>query len=610
MIINADSADSAKSELKPQEKTADKIGRKIDKGEALPAAVDTSAALPAAESSIYEKKLYASRGVEDEIKPYADLFRVTPGTVATPNIPVEYLNVAGKEISINGLPFSYNGIYRPYIIGTDLNVIPWEILYDIREKKDALDFTLGFPRNDVAGSDVEIAREPYGYSAARWRFYQPIGTKTRAYFTVDFKKTNSFFINSDYSGYHVTGGIKRNLLDGWLDIDGWKHRARAGLLSFDYLVDQLSRQSRGVDRAEIRYNREFGPPVKTVLTGFFQRSAQTITGYGNESKIKNDTGGGKAEITYKKAEFSAGLSSAYYNLRLYGLDRRGPSINVYDHHAQAAACLGRISADVDLAYAWSGTDGRAFLPGAQIGFELSEHYFVASSLAKSRRMADLQLLYFDDNVTNIGAGNILTSYQFIPASNLKSPVTIETSIIIGRKGSGISGQLGLALKDIKNQQRLSYSEIDSGIFMISPVNFDDRFVEFSARLGAELGPVSGEGSVTYRKWKNRFFDDGLEKGPSAMGFCRLSIDKQFFIPELFFGGSIEMQASSRRDYRSIGIGLTDGFAVFCGRLTFRYKDFTFYLNEDNFTRISYYPLWPYPGTPRAVWWGFRWKFLD
>jgi len=129
-------------------------------------------------------------------------------------------------------------------------------------------------------------------------------------------------------------------------------------------------------------------------------------------------------------------------------------------------------------------------------------------------------------------------------------------------------------------------------------------------LQGEIGPFSGEGSAAYRKWRDRYFSDGLEKGPAAIGFGRISFERGFFIPDLSLGASIELQAASRRDYRSLRVGLTDAYTTISGRVVFSYKDFTFYFNEDNLTGTAYYPLWPYPGAPRALWWEFRWNFFD
>jgi len=571
--------------------------------------IDTVTPAAAVDSSIYEKRLYLSRGVGDEIKSFPELFSVTPGAAGTPIIPVEYLNAAGVDIHVNGHPFIYNGIYRPYINGTDLNVLPWEILNAVKRTDRGLDFSLGIPPHSAAGSDIEISRGPYGYASSRWRFYQPLNSGTNAYFALGFKENKQFYTNTDYDGYHIAGGLKREMFGGRLDIDLWKHRARAGLLSFDFLVNQLSRQSRGLDRTEIRFERKFNIPLKLSLQGLFQRAAQTIQGYAPDLKIKYDMGGGKADFRYDTGNFSIGLVSSLYNLRLYGLDGLRPSTEIFDQRAILAAKSGHFSYNADLAYSWTEFDRGAFLPNAGMEYNFSERFFASLSFSNNRGTPDLQLLYFDDHVENLGYTDNLDSYQFASDARLKSPVSTRTSINFGSKMIGIDAGLSLSLIDIENQIRLSYQATDPGNFVVRPVNFDDRFMEAGAKLQGRVGPFAGEISTSFRKWNDRYFDDGLEKGPVVLGFGRLAFEKRFFIPDLYLGGSVEMQASSRRDYRSIRVGLTDGFAIFHGRLVFRYKDFTFYLNEDNLLAEKYYPLWPYPGTPRAVWWGFRWKFI-
>ncbi len=554
----------------------------------------------------YENRNYLSRGVGDELA-NPRLLILTHGTVGTPQIPVKYLNVAGMDVRVNGLPFSYNGLYRPYIIGVDLNVIPWEILNDITIRGDYIDLSLGDPGGKRTISDVEVSRGPYGYNSSRWRFFQPLGSRTTAYFTLGFKKTDPFYTNSDYDSYHVTGGAERKLLGGLLSLDLWRHRAKTGLLSFDFLVNQLARQSRGLDRTEISYNRKISDRLKLGLTGLYHRSAQTINGYSAEFKTKNDIGGGKADLSYRIDSLTLSLSSAYYNTRLYGHDGIKPSINIYEHKAKISGSWNKIIYNAGIGYSWAGTDRGAILPDAEIRYDITERYFANLSISRYRRSPDLYLLYYDDYVTGLGS-SILESYRFLPVSALKSPLTTAVSAKFGGGFSIFDARIGLSVKSIEDQVRLAYYYPEMGEVIVTPVNYEDRFFEADIAFTGELGPVSGEISAAYRYWDERYFDDGLEKGPALLGFGKLAFEKQLFIPDLFIGGSLEARGSSRRDYRSVQIGLTDGFVIISGRIIFKYKDFTFYLNEDNLTARKYYPLYPYPGTPRAVWWEFKWEF--
>ncbi len=157
-------------------------------------------------SSIFHDRSRISKGPEDEVKDIPDIFVSTPGTVGSPAIPFEYLNVPGIEIKLNGLPFPYQGLYRPYVIGTDLNTIPWEILNDISwnpksRSADELDFKVGRPADNSNRSDIDVARGPYSYEASHWRFFRPFGKKTYTYFTAGFKKSGGYEVNSDYNGF-------------------------------------------------------------------------------------------------------------------------------------------------------------------------------------------------------------------------------------------------------------------------------------------------------------------------------------------------------------------------------------------------------------------------
>ncbi|OGC89780.1 MAG: hypothetical protein A2W25_02745 [candidate division Zixibacteria bacterium RBG_16_53_22] len=112
--------------------------------------------------SIYQSRLFISRGPADEIKGLPTFFLSQPGPIGSPALPCDYLDIRGADVAINGLPFPYNGIYRPYVIGTDLNTIPWEILKEIEANPlnhypKGLNFMVGPPADRVNRSDVEVS---------------------------------------------------------------------------------------------------------------------------------------------------------------------------------------------------------------------------------------------------------------------------------------------------------------------------------------------------------------------------------------------------------------------------------------------------------------------
>ncbi len=604
--------DSAKARQEGKSKKGLKSRRTPDSDEpdVVPDSISTEPAEEKIVGTVYDERAYLSRGVGDEIGSQPDLFVVTPGMAGSPQIPVEYLNVAGTEITINGLPFVYNGIYRPYLIGTDLNVVPWEIVNSIRAGNGNLDLSLGAPPHNLNRSDVELARGSYGYDSSRWRFFRPFNQNTYAYFTLGFKKSGGYFFNTDYDGYHVTGGLKRKILGGKAEIDLWKHRAKAGLLSFDNLVQSISRQSRGVNRTEFRYGRTVILPLEMSIAGLFQRSAQTITGYAGEIKTKNDIGGGKGSLLYKRSNISLDLGAAYYNIRLYGLANRRPSVNLFEYSAKIDGQRDELEYAAKMAYEWNGTDHGVFLPELRVSYRMRRQTIPFVSVLRNRRIPDLNLLYFNDQVTGLGAGETLDSYRFISNSSTTMPINTSASAGVEFRFETFDALLMISQKMVDDQIRLAYQADSTGEVDVSPANFDDDYMEIYGKIDGAYGPFSGELAGSYRKWKDEYFSNGLEKGPAAIGFGRISLLQQIFIPDLYLGGSLELRASSRRDYRSILIGYADGFAAFSGRLEFRYKDFTFWLNETNLENLRYYSLWPYPEEPRVVGWGFRWRFFD
>jgi hypothetical protein len=564
--------------------------------------------------SVYHEHVYIGKGPADEVKGVPDVLVISPGPVGSPAIAVDYLNVTGTEITLNGLPFSYQGLYRPYVTGTDLNSLPWEILNEIRwNPKDrfspGLDFREGRPIEDSNRSDVDVARGPYSYEAARWRFFRPLGKKIYAYFTVGFKKSGGYLINSDYSGFHVTGGASYKLPKGVISLDLWQHKANMSLNSFDFISSQESKQKRVIDRGELNYRADFKGRYLVKLTGLLQGNNQDVTGYNHELKENYIIGGGKALLSDSTAGRVLDASVHYYKLVLSKLGHfpvigdLGPSVGLRGK-------LSPLSYDFKMAYDWNKIDKGILLPEAGLSFEINHGLFPFAEVLRSRQLPDLNLLYFVDNVTGLGNGQPLTSYAFIGDNNLSMPVTNQATLGLKWETGKIKTMAGASYKKIDSQITLSYSNDSQGNFVVRPVNFNDRYTEIFARGAGEGGPITLELSGAYRIWKDRYFSDNLEKGPVALGFARLSFLKQFFISRLYLGGSLETRFSTRRDYRSIVNGFTDAFASFSGRLEFRYKDLTIWLNDENLNNTAYSTWWPYLETPRIVWVGFLWDFFD
>jgi len=567
------------------------------------------------EPTAYYRRRYLARGVADELKGATGIFMHSPGPTGSPQIPLHYLNVPGIELTINNHPFLYNDIYRPYKIGSDLNAVPWEILNEIYwSDENSLDnrihLDLGRPPDDENRSDIELSRGPYGYNGSRWRFFRPFSEKTYGYFTVGFKKSRGYLQNSDYDGYHVAGGGSQSLFDGQLEIDMWKYKAKSGVNSFDFLTPQLYRHSRTTRRYEVSYSKEIETYFDFRLSGMYQKNGLIAKDITDTLSIDNDIGGGSFSIGKTLIKKNIDLGVKYYRLRTYKLTGVKPGLNIFQYFGKLSGKLDRFDYKCDVIYAWNGTDHGAFLPAAFISYDLSQKIKPFASFSRSRRLPDLNLMYLEDDVGGLGFPQLLESYRFEPSCNLRFPVTTKLSAGTETGFGWSSWKIAVSYIKIKDQIYLSYQIDTIGANTVSPINFDDELIEISGNVNFRYDPFDVELGGSFRKWEERFFSDGLEKGPAAIGFGRLSVSKSFFFDDLFLGGSLEFRGASRQDYRSIRIAYLDWFGVLNGRLEFRYKDFIFWWNDDNISNNNYTTWWPYPETPRTLWWGFRWRFYD
>jgi len=580
----------------------------------FPAAAESTHTETVTPTSYYERK-FMSKGIADDLKGLSGIFIGSQGPVGSPQIPFSYLNVPGVELTVNDHPYLYNDIYRPYKIGADLNSLPWEILNsarwnDERSLDNRIHLDLGRPPDDENRSDVEVFRGPYSYNANRWRFFRPFGRKTYGYFTLGFKKSSGYLQNSDYDGYHVAGGASRVVKGGLLKIDLWKYRARSGVNSFDYLTPQMQRHSRTTHRYEVSYSREFEPVFDLELSGMYQKNELIVKDIGDTLSIDNDIGGGTVSGGRELPLGRIDLGMNYYRLRTFKLEHIEPGINIFEYYGKLSGDSNRLSYRGELKYSWNGADHGEFLPAAFLSYEFSKFINPFASFSRSRRIPDLNLLYFNEEIDGLGQGDFLNSYSFESSPHLNFPVTSKYTIGNKSRMGPLQWQTGISYIRIKNQIYLSYLAENGGIYTVKPINFDDEYIEINGSLNFRYGFVDCEAGGAIRSWKDRYFADNLEKGPRALGFGRLEVLKSFFFDDLFLGGSLEFRGSTRQDYRSINVGLTDWFGVLNGRLEFHYKDFIFWWNEDNLINSGYTTWWPYPETARTLWWGFRWRFYD
>jgi len=582
---------------------------------------DTASAaeqLPAGDTlsvSIYQSRLFISKGPADEIKRLPTYFLSQPGPIGSPAIPFDYINTLGADVTINGLPFPYNGIYRPYVIGVDLNTIPWEILNKIEANPldgclKGLNFITGPPADRLNRSDVEVSRGPYGYSGTRWRFFRPFGKKTYAYFTLGFKKSNGFMTNTDYNGHHVTGGFIRKLAGGELSLDLWTHRARAGLPAFDFTTPQQSRQSRTLTRSELRFKRSLMTPLFLSVTGLYHRTDQTITGYNSRLSTKYDIAGGEALLTDSLAGPTLAFGAGYYRGLIYGLPGNRPQVNHFSVRAGMENKDARPHYAFNLGYEWNLIDKGAVVPSIDIEYDLSGRLISYIMAYRARGIPDLYVRNLSDHVLLPSASVILRSYAFAPEPNLDTPLisqlTSGTMIDLGRADA----DLGISYKKIESQIYTLYTTDSDGNLTVAPANFNDSYIECFGTIKAGLWIFASEFGGSLRFWNDKYLPGGQEKGPKALGYGRVSARKEIFIPELFIGGSLDSRFTSRRDYRSIIDGSTDAFVSINGRLEFQYKDLVFWLNDENILNENYITWWPYYESPRIVWWGFKWSFFD
>ncbi len=563
----------------------------------------------------YYRRTFLAKAIADELKSHSTLFIQSPGPVGSAQIPVRYLNTPGVEIAINGHPFIYNDIYRPYRIGADLNAVPWEILNEAYwgssySLDNRIHLDLGRPPDNENRSDVEVFRGPYEYNASRWRFFRPFNRETYGYFTAGFKKSDGYLSNTGYDAFHVTGGLWREIYDGILEINVWKYRAKGGLSSFDFLTPQFQQNSRTTRRTEISYSKKLASLFDLKLSGMYQKNGQIISDLSNTLSIDNDIGGGTVFLCDSLKSAAVDLGIRYYRIRTYKLVGVKPAVNIFEYVGKTSGKTGRINYEGNITYSWNGVDQGALLPSGLIGYDINDRYETFVSFARSRRLPDLNLLYFNDNIGGLGFPGFLEAYRFESDNKLKSPVTSNLSTGIEARTGFVTSKIEASYFSIENQIYLSYQSDTLFTHTVAPVNYDDEYFELSASAQAEYRFFDSEFGVSYRKWKERFFADNLEKGPAAILFGRISASRSFFFDDLFLGGTIEIKNASRQDYRSIKVGLTDGFAVLYGGFEFRYKDFIFWWNDDNLLNSQYSTWWPYPETPRTVWWGFRWRFYD
>ncbi|OGC89779.1 MAG: hypothetical protein A2W25_02740 [candidate division Zixibacteria bacterium RBG_16_53_22] len=395
-----------------------------------------------------------------------------------------------------------------------------------------------------------------------------------------------------------------------MSLDLWTHRARTGLLSFDFTTPQDSRQSRTLTRSELRFKRSLMAPLFLSVTGLYHRTDQTISGYNSRLSTKYDVAGGEALLSDSLPGATLAFGGGYYRSLLYGLSGKRPQADHFLARAGLDNNEARLYYALNLGYEWNKIDKGAAVPSIGIGYELSNQLKPYIRAFRARGLPDLYVRNLGDDVLLPTTSVILRSYVFAPAPNLNTPVLsqLTSGIIIDMKSVDVD--VGISMKKIESQIYTSYTIDSDGNLTVTPANFDDSYVEPFGTIKVGLSIFDAEVGGSLRFWDDKYLPDGYEKGPKALGFGKFSARKEILIPELFIGGSLDSRFSSRRDFRAIISGADKTFIAVNGRLEFQYKDLKFWLNDENILNDNYITWWPYYESPRVVWWGFKWSFSD
>ena len=154
----------------------------------------------------------------------------------------------------------------------------------------------------------------------------------------------------------------------------------------------------------------------------------------------------------------------------------------------------------------------------------------------------------------------------------------------------------------------SYEDSQCGRYQ-SEAHDADLYALCASGLASFLGSIDVKTSYTYTRLLEKDTDNNLSLMPRHNLYGSISWKQHVRKLRLEFFPSIEAEYHSENLHSYLNPVNLGAYYLLHGKLSVRIKGFTFYYTMENIFNSTHRTVFGYPSN-RAVWWGFRWIFIN
>jgi hypothetical protein len=583
-------------------------------------------------SPYYDTYLIA-KGYGDYLRYRTGIISLQHGSTGQAELITKSIMLPGLGAMYNGQPIFNQGVYMPFRSGLDLNILMFENVSDFEitpveylglfQQGEALSLKSMFWAPDSNPSSITVSQGPYDYDRSAWRFSRRFRENISAAMVVSFKNSDGYYgAGADYEDFGVAATFAyRPQPATEFNYAFYQHKAKQGILQFDWLIQPLLRQNSDLDYHQFKGKHIYSENINFELNLLRQKNYSHLfnTSEGYHFQIRDDIWGGSAAANLKfndhHLKFEAGGHRHYVKSKGWISARSvtmgvviKDSLAINQHHH--VSLTGRIKHNNIDDYSLAGTAAFSWILNDRLTFKLSS--------GRYDKLPDLYSLYYKHPPIEDPESDLISSYSFIPDKNLESTKAL---FIASEAGYKLSPALMISASisaekvyddyvPVTAQNETNWNTTQKNITykrLTSTIELDYAITKF----------FKGNSGATWFAYDPQEHSPGIEFSPSLTAYSVGELKFKNILRDIDIAGTYQLRYVSARYYHGFVSLIHERYRYkeavsLDGSINVRFGAFEFRLCEDNILDYLFgnqYNMWGnYAMPPGTVWFIFTWDF--
>jgi len=543
----------------------------------------------------------------------------------------------GLSCEYNSIPFFHQGSFVPFRSGLDLNVLMYEDVglieitplhyISLISEGEVLSLrSLTMPDNENPSS-VSIARGPYGYDRAGWRFARRFTENAAFVFSAGFREATGLYSEgADYDDFNVNGLFTYRIKpDLEFQYRFYQHKAQQGVLQFDRIFTPLLRNNHDQSLHNLKMTHVKSDELSIGFSLYHQKNYSRLFDNEQETEqfIRDFIWGGQGEITFKKDNHNFNLSLGgnrhYFSSKNYSVGR----LVVMGFTLSDSLILNsKLAIESTLRARHNNIDDFTFSGSIVADYYYSETGLVQAFAGALSSLPDIYSRSYAHPDWISGEDTTTISYSYQPSPELKSTENRFVGAALNwRFYDNLQSGAKLTYEDVSND-RTSFVTQDGNEFKSTQKNIDYSRISLSGWFDYAITKhYRGSAGLTYFNYSPSEIIENVKFTPVLMVNTSGMIKFEEVLRTIDLAGSFEARYYSERNYHGLFTDSGDAdllkpVIVLDAALIIIVGSFEFRLCEDNILDFllkngNDYSLWgQYQMPPGNVWWQFTWNFKN